>query len=1269
MLFSRFIKRALLILAALGVVAILAATIYVRTEAFGRLLRSQTNQLLAGSFRGDVTLGMIDTSIFGALVIHGLSIKDGGATIAWIPQIQLTYSLIPLLWHDVRLEVTAIDPVITLRRGNDGQWNLMKALAARYPKASSTSASAFSIYLDRLGVRNGTIDLTPQGPNRPAYRFTNADLDAGLTIKTAGLDVELSELKTRVSAPGMPPADLYARVSYNDTDGSAKVGINAVRVTTQVTAISISGVVRNFPTLDTDLSIAIDNLAASDVSTVLHNYPLHKDLKGNLTLTGNSKAMRLAGSLAAGNAQLTAQLQGDLTSKQPAFSGKLSLARFDLKTLTLPQNPAGMLDARIDAHGEGPDPHVLVADAKIGIQAFHVGAINAGNVNLAFDAQRGNLAYHGEFANGPGRVNLDGTAVVTGNPRYHLTLQTEHLDGGASSRSLPPTDLNSRMEIQGTGNHIENLNTQIDFRAVRSAVAKVPLESAVHAQIKAGVIVISQANVLSQGATLNLKGEAGILPGAQTQLSYELRVDRAAAWLQRAGTTGDGRLLLEGTASGVLRGPKGAALGAQGKIDLQTVRLPYLRIANGQLVYNFDRITQNGWPQGDATTQLAGLEANNLKLRSLAAQLHIDGGHPPHLSLTMLIRDRNNNTDYLAATASYNPKQINANLNQLTLVLPDGSWHLVHSAQFVKDSRHIAVEKFALANGVRQLSLDASIEAGGGQNIAVQARAIDLPLLHPLMPPGQQVAGELSTDITVRGTSAAPSIQANLEINHLAMNSQKIGDLNATVNYKPSAIALNATLAQEPNRQLSLTGEVPVHLNWTHGFAATIGNNENLRLYTDGISLAPLAGFASRTFKDAGGVLHTDLDLTGPPFHPAINGSLGITGGRGKIVPLGVTISDIEIGLRASPTSIMIVQLSAKAADGTLSGSGAVALNNYSPGAINVTLQIHRWPAIATQRYQAKIDGGIEASGTPEFPHLQGQIDVVDTTIHPDLDFLGGSAAPPPDNTIVVIRPGQERPAAGSPTSYGAATSPHGRPAANQSWKNLAMDLHVNLHRNTWIRHENAQAELDGKLTIKKRAGTPLTVIGEIDTVRGWLQFHTKRFTLASGQILFTGGSQIDPTLNIDAQYLVSDYTIDVIVTGFASKPEIKLQSQPVLAQGDILSVILFGTTSSQLSQGQKNTLQQQAQSMAVGAAGQALSESLGLESLGVDVNGESVGLGRYLNENTYVSVSPNFGANTSGMPSQVAAIQYFLRRWLTVTTATMSDGSRQVFLNANKRY
>src|SRR6266851_1428440 len=161
-LFVRYLKRALVMLALLAAVVIVAGAIYVRTASFGRLLKTQASNLLATSFRGEITLSEIDTSIWGALTIHELSIKYGGAPVVRIPQIQLSYSLIPLLWREARIEITVVDPAINLQRESDGEWNLMnaraQALASKSPAAASSGSSAFAIYLDKLGVRNAAID-------------------------------------------------------------------------------------------------------------------------------------------------------------------------------------------------------------------------------------------------------------------------------------------------------------------------------------------------------------------------------------------------------------------------------------------------------------------------------------------------------------------------------------------------------------------------------------------------------------------------------------------------------------------------------------------------------------------------------------------------------------------------------------------------------------------------------------------------------------------------------------------------------------------------------------------------------------------------------------------------------------------------------------------------------------------------------------------------------------------------------------------------------
>src|SRR5216683_2184123 len=425
-LFVRYLKRVLLMLALLTAVIIVAGVIYVRTNSFGRLLKGQISNLLVTSFRGEITLGKIDTSSWGALTIHELSIKYGGATVVRIPQIQLGYSLIPLLWHEARVGITAIYP-------------------------------------DKLGVRNGAMDLAPQGVSGPHYRFQAVDLHADIAIKSTGLEAELTELRTQIAAPGVPPADLYAALSYSSVNGPAKVKISALRLTTQASAVSITGVIRNVQTMDSEAAITIDKIAASDLSTILHNYPLLNDINGRIRLKGTANAMRADANLAADNARLTANLQSDLTRKAPTFNGNLSLARLDLNGLALPQKLAGTLDLSIDARGEGLDLQALAAaNAKISIQALRVGRTNFGNFNCVGGAQNGNVQFNGNLINGPGSLNFGGTAVVIGNPQYRIALKTKHFNAAGVLQSAPPTDLNSRTVIQGSGSDLQKIDARID---------------------------------------------------------------------------------------------------------------------------------------------------------------------------------------------------------------------------------------------------------------------------------------------------------------------------------------------------------------------------------------------------------------------------------------------------------------------------------------------------------------------------------------------------------------------------------------------------------------------------------------------------------------------------------------------------------------------------------------------------------------------------------------------------------------------------------------
>jgi translocation and assembly module TamB len=196
---------------------------------------------------------------------------------------------------------------------------------------------------------------------------------------------------------------------------------------------------------------------------------------------------------------------------------------------------------------------------------------------------------------------------------------------------------------------------------------------------------------------------------------------------------------------------------------------------------------------------------------------------------------------------------------------------------------------------------------------------------------------------------------------------------------------------------------------------------------------------------------------------------------------------------------------------------------------------------------------------------------------------------------------------------------------------------------------------------VVKTGSEPVRLIGEVETIRGWLAVMGKQFKVAKAKITFTGGVPIDPGLDITADYQAQHYLIHVVVGGTASKPTLTFKSEPNLEQADVLSVLLFGKPTSQLSGGERRDLKTRASEVATGFAAsqisQQVSQALGLEEMGIELRqtGSGVGVGSYLGQNTYATFSEDF----SQQGGQRIDLEHYLTRHLEVDTDTTSRGDR----------
>ena len=101
-------------------------------------------------------------------------------------------------------------------------------------------------------------------------------------------------------------------------------------------------------------------------------------------------------------------------------------------------------------------------------------------------------------------------------------------------------------------------------------------------------------------------------------------------------------------------------------------------------------------------------------------------------------------------------------------------------------------------------------------------------------------------------------------------------------------------------------------------------------------------------------------------------------------------------------------------------------------------------------------------------------------------------------------------------------------------------------------------------ITIWKEYKKDTEILGMVKILKGSVKKEDKIFKIDGGELLF-GGDPLNPYLNIKLLYFKNPYQITITITGSLQSPIVLFSSEPYLSQSDILSLILFGTTSNNL--------------------------------------------------------------------------------------------------------
>ena len=1266
--------------------------LFLQTQQFRALARDQVVGTLNETLTGTISLERIEGTLWGSLILDNVGLEYDGETLVHIPQVIARYNLRPLL--DGRVEVsqiTLLKPVIHLEQDAQGNLNILEAVSPRTheetgeteetPEEEETSQSSLVIALESVEIQAGAMSF--RLPDQ-AYQLEDIDLDAQLDIVPAGLKATVRNFSLRALAQGLPPVSLAVAASYQNTATPPSAQIEHLRLETDASQLQLTGSVNNLDMpqtkLDTHLELTLEKLALVDILQLAPDVPLKHDIAGHIRVTGSLGDLHTTALIKTADATIQVKAQANLNQDAQAYQtyqATVSLTQLDIPQLIRDVGDVrAVVDGTLQARGVGASFPSLEATTDLAISGLQVADMQLGTVSVQGSIAHEMATLSGELTGSVGHATWQATLALPEPPRYDLSFAADHLSlqkVAAGQESLGG-ELNVSGTVQGTGFDLPSMHTQADLTIQPSTVGPVQVtHGRFIAQITNGRIHLSEGTLITPDASVSIEGELGTALEEIGQLSYSLQVDQLTPWLALAGQDGSGQIALKGAATGSL-----ANLQTEGTLRAKALTLPGFTLANAAMQFQAAELGQ-AHPQATVSVRLTDLDAG-LALQSVDADIQLlpvqtADTQRVHISLKAQEKEAPQRRHRLQAEVLAQADQIHAQLQELSLALPIGTWQLARPVTIQHQPSGLSIDRFVLTNQAQQnqqILLNGSVSTTGPQDLQLQITDFFLDNLKDFLPPGLEVSGIFSADIQLAGTAAVPTISGQAGLDALKIASQAYEGLKTRIDYQQKKVCLDLTFQQDTDHTLQAKGCLPISLSWANGFQSALVGEPSFHVHSEGLSLAFLNGLSGKSVHDIGGEIHLDIKADGPVEKPRVNGTFGLKGGQATVKPLGLTVAPITLTGTVSPEQIQITQLSAKAREGTFETQATFALKDDQPEILDLSMTADHWPVIWTRQYQVEIDSQIKAEGPLKAPTVTGQVDVWQATLQPTLSFL--SAHPLSRDETIIVRSSAEAPpmTEATPETTSAATPPEGDP-----FLNLAMQLAIHLHQNTRILHQNANITLTGDLDVSKKRGEDPRVAGAIALPRGWVGFQGHRFELDQGKITFTGETKINPRLDIVAQYEHEDYRIDAVVSGTREEPSLDLRSNPALEQADILSVLLFGKPASALGKGEQANLQQQAVSLtgyAASAIGRSVADALGLSELGlglglnlsdVGFSGEQVRFGRNLNRKTRISASHSMG----GKAGQEVAIDYEISPNIDLRTTTSSKGSSGADIIWRQRY
>jgi len=602
------------------------------------------------------------------------------------------------------------------------------------------------------------------------------------------------------------------------------------------------------------------------------------------------------------------------------------------------------------------------------------------------------------------------------------------------------------------------------------------------------------------------------------------------------------------------------------------------------------------------------------------------------------------------------PERHEIELDDLTITLGQSPWRLVRRTPapvvtWTETGFTITPVDIVGGNGDERFAVAGSWRSDGGGELHVTASHVFLETLQGAFNRPTGYGGVLDGEAIIRGTGDLPIVTGTIAVTNGRIERVSYEKLAGRIDYTNRLFTVDVRLDQAPGIWIAAKGTVPLALFDQDLPVAPI----NLAVTSSAVNLGLLAGVTD-VVRDVAGTLEINVTVVGTSADPHFDGSVQIANGSFLVRDTGSRYKNVRAAFMLAQDRVTVESLHLEDSNGRpLDVKGTLGTHELQVGDVEIDATARRFEVLRNQLGHVEVDIGLQIRGRFETPRVTGDITFGQSELKVD-EIL--------DRTLFQPYSTEETAA---PTEIDAVV-------ALNPWERLGLDitLHVpdtlkltgsdvQISPGTPVGIGDINLRVAGDLYLYKDPAQPLYVTGSFDQISGNYVFQGKRFEVVpTSSINFRG--DLNPEVYVTVRREISGVEARVSIFGPMNQPELRLSSNPAQDDSDILSLIVFGVPSNQLSATEQQNLLVRAGVLAAGFLAtpivSAIENTLGLDILEIDPSADPrlaisprVTIGEEIAPGLIARFSRQFGLE----PYDEATIEYYLSRILRLR-ATFSD-------------